>query len=157
MIKKLVPKSAHWLPTEANRIKHLERNQKYSHNDFESYNDWFYFIHLDPYTRMWHAFGMLIGTSFYLLSVYEIISHGLTYPFGIYLLLGAFFFYFLPLISHYAYEGGGAKADPDHLHSTFIPVIHINFLTLTGRYDEWLRGFIKKYPFVHEAWELEER
>ncbi len=70
---------------------------------------------------------------------------------------GMFFFYFLPLISHFIYDGGTAKSTPDKFHSTLIPVIHINLLTLTGRYDNWLRNYIQKYPFTVEAWELEER
>ena len=129
----------------------------YLPDKFECYNDWFYFIHVDPVIRKWHAFGMVVGTLFYLFSAYEAIAHGITYALGVYLLIGAFFFYFLPLISHYVYEGGTAKSSLDRLHSTFKPVIHINILTLTGRYDEWLREFMNKYPFIREAWELVEK
>jgi hypothetical protein len=30
-------------------------------------------------------------------------------------------------------------------------------MTLTGKFDPWLREFIKKYPFTVEAWKLEEK
>lgn len=153
----LVPKSARILPSAETKAFHMKRNEFYTVDKFQSYNDWFYFIHVDPYIRGIHAFGMMTGFFFYLIAAYNTYIFGVSLAAGLQVLVGVFFFYFLPLISHYFYDGGSAKSTPDRFHSTLIPVIHINLLTLTGTYDSWLRKFIQKYPFTVEAWELEEK
>lgn len=145
------------VPTKSSREFHLERNARYTPEKFQSYNDWFYFIHVDPFIRWIHAFGMIIGCFLYIISIYEFIIFGFGWAPVIKFFAGMFFFYFLPLISHFIYDGGTAKSTPDKFHSTLVPVIHINLLTITGRYDKWLRKFIQKYPFTVEAWQLEER
>lgn len=152
----LKPRSSRLIPTAESRKFHRERNDKFTPDKFEQYNDWFYFIHVDPFLRWVHAIGMMIGLLMYFYSGFEFWIFGITVGVVIKFLSGAFFFYFLPLLGHYFYEGDALKSPPDKLLSTFIPVIHINVLTLTGQYDKWLRKFIKKYPFVVEAWQLEE-
>ena len=156
MNKKLTPRSTSILPRKSFRQFHIDRNLQYGPQKFETYNDWFYFIHVDPVIRWWHALGMVIGMGFYLAAASEALSNGITWTAGGLTGAGMFFFYFLPLISHYVYDGGSAKSTPDRFHSTLYPVIHINLLTLTGRYDRWLRTFIGKYPFTREAWDLRE-
>lgn len=153
----LWPKHSPLIPTKESRAFHMNRNSTYTPEKFECYTDWFYFIHLDPRARAIHAFGMVVGTFLYLISLYKIIIFGLSWNLLLTLLTAAFFFFFLPLISHYIYDGGGAKSTPDKFIPTFLPVIHINIMTLTGTFDPWLRQFIKKYPFTVEAWDLEER
>lgn len=153
----LIPKSARLIPSKDSRAFHLKRNEKYQMSHFKSYNDWFYFIHVDPYIRGIHAFGMMIGLMLFLFSFYRFFLLGFSATVVIQFLVGVFFFYVLPLISHYIYDGGTAKSTPDKFHSTLGPVIHINLMTLTGTYDGWLRKFIEKYPFTKEAWELEDK
>ena len=156
-MKRLIPKSFNLFPNKETREFHIQRSLKFGFDKFETYNDWFYFIHIDPMLRWWHAIGMLIGIFFYALAFKNFLMNDLALNIAIEFLLGAFFFYFLPLISHHLYDGGKENAPPSRFHSTFIPVVHINFLTLTGRYDAWLRKFIQKYPFTVEAWELIEK
>ena len=156
MKKILVPKYSSFIPRKENREFHKERNIKYTPVHFETYTDWFYFIHIDPYARRAHAFGMVLGTFVYVISFYKFWVFGLTFKFLFQIHLAAFFFFYLPLISHYVYDGGKAKSTPKMFLPTFLPVIHINLLTLTGNYDQWLRTFILKYPFTVEAWKLEE-
>ncbi len=153
----LWPKYSTFIPTRQSRSFHIRRNSIYTPDKFETYNDWFYFIHLDPHARMIHAFGMVVGTFLYCISFYKFIIFGLTWNLVFTILMAAFFFFFLPLISHYIYDGGGAKSTPDKFLPTFLPVIHINLMTITGKFDPWLRDFVKKYPFTIEAWGLEER
>lgn len=153
----LWPKYSTFIPTRQSRSFHIRRNSIYTPDKFETYNDWFYFIHLDPHARMIHAFGMVVGTFLYFISFYKFIIFGLTWNLVFTILMAAFFFFFLPLISHYIYDGGGAKSTPDKFLPTFLPVIHINLMTITGKFDPWLRDFVKKYPFTIEAWGLEER
>lgn len=135
----------------------MKRNEQFTPDKFQTYNDWFYFIHVDPFLRWVHAIGMMIGCILYYFSAYQLWLTGFGLSVVVKFLIGVFFFYFLPLISHYIYDGGSAKSTPDKFHSTLIPVIHINLLTLTGTYDKWLRKFIVKYPFTVEAWQLEEK
>lgn len=143
-------------PSEKSRAFHIKRNQIYTQDRFEKYNDWFYFIHLDPATRWIHAIGMIIGSFLYLISAYQVWIFGISFSVFILILTAMFFFFFLPLISHYIYDGGEAKSTPDKFISTFIPVVHINLMTLTGTFDSWLARFIEKYPFTVEAWDLVE-
>lgn len=157
MTNHLIPKSSRLLPSKASRQFHLERNRKYGPDKFQCYNDWFYFIHIDPILRWWHGLGMMTGIIFYIFAALDLWVFGLGLSCIIKFLVGVFFFYFLPLISHFIYDGGTAKSSPDKFHSTLIPVVHINLLTLTGSYDSWLRKFIEKYPFTKDAWDLEEK
>ena len=153
----LQPKFARIIPNSESRKFHMDRNEVYTPDKFQNYNDWFYFIHVDPFLRWVHALGMVTGFILYYFSAYELWLTGLSLSVVVKFLLGVFFFYFLPLISHYFYDGGSAKSTPDKFHSTLIPVIHINLMTLTGTYDKWLRKFILKYPFTVDAWKLEEK
>jgi hypothetical protein len=156
-MKKLIPRTSRMIPSRGLRELHLKRNSEYRLEHFKSYVDWFYFIHVDPVVRWWHALGMVAGGVLYILSFIDLIFNGFSLNAVLLFFGGMFFFYFLPLISHYFYDGGTAKSTPDRFHSTLIPVIHINFLTLSGRYDPWLNSFIEKYPFTVEAWDLIER
>jgi hypothetical protein len=153
----LWPKHSPIIPTSESRAFHRQRNTVYTPDKFETYNDWFYFIHLDPRARAVHAFGMVVGTFLYLISAYKFFIFGISLNLIITILTAAFFFFYLPLLSHYLYDGGGAKSTADKFIPTFLPVIHINLMTLTGKFDPWLREFIKKYPFTVEAWKLEEK
>ncbi len=157
MAKIYVSKITRIIPTRESRSIHADRIAKYTPDKFQTYNDWFYFIHVDPVVRWIHAFGMVVGTFLYVISAYELIIFGFGLSFLVKFFVGMFFFFFLPSISHFVYDGGGARSTPDKFHSTLIPVIHINLMTLTGKYDQWLRKFIQKYPFTVEAWKLEEK
>jgi hypothetical protein len=156
MTQKLIPRFSQLLPNKESRLFHSERSRHYGIDQFQTYNDWFYFIHIDPVLRWWHAIGMVIGTTYFVKMGLDYKAFGIGKIMGIHYLLGVFFFYVLPLMSHYFYDGGHSKSTVKQFHSTLIPVIHINFLTLTGLYDSWLRNFIKKYPFTIKAWELKE-
>ena len=157
MKTELIPRSTRLFPNKSSRVFHNKRNAKYGPEKFQNYNDWFYFIHLDPVIRWWHGIGMMIGIIFYIFAGLDAWIFGFGLSTIIKILAGVFFFYFVPLISHYIYDGSTAKSSPGKFHSTLIPVIHINLLTLTGQYDRWLRKFIEKYPFTVEAWDLEEK
>ncbi len=156
-MRPLIPNFSHILPSAKVKLIHEERNAAYTADKFQNYNDWFYFIHIDPVLRWWHSFGCIIGSFFFVRLGFSLYYGGLSWEAGRYYLLGVFFFYVLPLISHLVYDGGSAKSTPDKFHSTLLPVIHINYLTVTGQYDKWLRKFKDKYPFTDEAWKLEER
>jgi hypothetical protein len=152
----LKPQNSRLIPTRESRAFHAARNRTFTPDKFESYTDWFYFIHIDPYTRALHAFGMVVGTLLYVVSLYRFLVFGARPEAFLTLSAGAFFFYVFPLLSHYVYDGGGARSTPGKFLPTLLPVIHINLLTLTGRFDSWLRRFVEKYPFTVAAWALRE-
>ena len=118
---------------------------------FKTYNDWFYFIHIDPAQRIVHAFGMFAGSYFFIMLFLE-----WSFKSIVYYLLGVFFFYVLGIISHLIYDKGTAKSDPKYFIPTFIPVIKFNILTSLGIYDNSLRRFCDKYPFTVKAYDLVE-
>ncbi len=148
---KLIPLEARFFPSKEQRLNSKRRNQEYTKDDFETYNDWFYFIHIDPAQRFVHAFGMYVGTFFFAMIFIEwsILSI-------LYYLLGVFFFYVLGIISHFIYDSASAKSEPKYFLHTLIPVIKFNLLTTFGGYDKSLRAFTKKYPFVIKAYDLVE-
>lgn len=147
----LLPKKSRFYPSASLREFARRRNAAYPKEFFQTYNEWFYFIHIDPIQRFIHVFGMITGLIFFGLMI---INWGLIS--FIYYILGAFFFYGIGIISHLIYDKGSAKSERKYLLTTFYPVIRINVLTLFGRFDQDLRKFINKYPFVKDAYELEE-
>lgn len=53
-----------------------EYDVRYTSEKFETYNDWFYFIHVDLYLRIVHALEMVLGPLYYIFSVYTLWIHG---------------------------------------------------------------------------------
>ncbi len=153
MKKILIPKESSFFPSKRLREINSLIPIKYGPDFFETYNDWFYFIHIDPVQRLIHSIGMLIGYAMFLALSIDLIN-----GFQIYHLLGfliaTFFYYGFGLFSHLIFDGGKAMSTPGHFIET-LPVVHsFNFLTLIGKYDNSLRTFVKKYPFVVEAYDL---
>ena len=147
----LIPKNSRFFPTDEQRQQSAARVLDYPPEKFESYNDWFFYIHIDPVQRMIHAFGMYVGLFFFVMIFIE-----WSYLSIFYYLLGVFFFYGLGVISHLIYDLGKAKSAPRYFLSTLVVVIQFNLATTFGYYDKRLRKFIKKYPFVINAYELQE-
>lgn len=149
----LIPREARFFPSKEMRIKAGRRVEHYSQDHFESLQDWFYFIHIDPAQRYVHAIGMLIGMVIYLaqflyLSELSLLAHLILFS------VGTFFFYGLGILSHVIYDYGTAKSEPKNFLPTYPVVIKFNFLTLVGRYDQDLRRFVARYPFAKEAFDL---
>lgn len=145
----LIPRHSRFFPNASQRQLSAQRNVQYQKGLFKSYNDWFYFIHIDPAQRYLHSFGMFVGIFFFAMIFIE--WSKLSFIFYI---LGVFFFYVLGIISHLIYDKGTARSEPKFFISTLLPVISINITTLLGSYDHNLREFIKRYPFVLEAYDL---
>jgi len=145
----LVPKNSRVFPTKKIRHDALIRNEKYTKDLFEKYNDWFYFVHIDPIQRFIHAFGMVVGLFFFIMIFLEWSAFSILYYF-----LGVFFFYVLGIISHKIFDHGTGESERKYLlHTTYI-VISINLQTLFFQYNKSLKKFVKKYPFVIEAYDL---
>jgi hypothetical protein len=146
--KVLIPSYSRFFPSKEQREVAAKANREFNVDSFDTYNDWFYFIHINPAQRLLHAFGMFTGFSFFFRSIIELNI--------IYFFIGTFFFYFLGLISHFIYDKATARSGPKHFLSTLWPVIRINLHTSFGIYDKSLRAFVEKYPFVSNIHDLQE-
>ena len=136
------------VPTRAARDRSRRRVQAYGPERFDSYRDYFCFGHIDPVLRWWHAIGMVIGAL--LFSVAVLGRRPLVF------LLGVAFFYGAGYVSHVVYDGGAARTD----RRWFLPstkwIVEINLRTLGGRFEPLLRDLAARYPFVREAYGLDD-
>lgn len=144
------PKNSKWIMDPSTREKNLARVEKYGPENFDSYGDYFFFVHIDPIQRFWHSMGMVVGTFFFFMLFYVWSSWSF-----LYYVLGVFFFYGIGVISHAYYDGHSGRSEVKYFHVTTPVVIKINLLTLTGTYQKYLQKFIKKYPFTLEAFDME--
>lgn len=149
-MKIIRPKNSKWIADDELRKFNSKRVLDYPVEKFETFEDWFYFVHIDPYQRFWHTLGMFVGTFFFFMLFYS--WSALSF---VYYPLGVFFFYVLGIISHLYYDGGNGKSDWRFFHRSTSVVIKVNTLTFFGLYPLSLAKFIKKYPFVLEAYDLE--
>lgn len=146
------PRNSKWIMDGVTRKRNLSRVEKYGPEQFDTYGDYFFFVHIDPIQRFWHAIGMIIGTYFFFMLFYSWNIWSILYYF-----LGVFFFYGFGVISHAYYDGHSGRSEIKYFHVTTPVVIKINLLTLTGLYQKYLNKFIEKYPFTVDAFEMEAR
>jgi len=145
----LIPRISTFFPSSHTRTLAQSTVRNNPPEKFQSYQDWFFFIHIDPAQRYVHSIGMVIGTIFFMMLFIE-----WSYWSFLYYILGVFFFYVVGIISHLIYDKGEAKSHPRYFAVTFLTTIQFNLLTLFGMYDKKLREFLKKYPFVAEEYDL---
>lgn len=153
--KVLLPRKSRFLPSKDLRQEGIKRNSALKLEDFECLEDWFFFTHIDPTQRLIHAVGMILGLIFFSVALYNL-WHQEWIGVGVSYFIGVFFYYVSGIISHQFYDAGTGRSHPKYLLPTFIPVIKINLATTFGYYDQVLREFIRKYPFVIEAYDLVE-
>jgi hypothetical protein len=132
------------------RATNAERNRVYGEDRFDSFEDRFFFLHIDPIQRCWHALGMFGGLLFYGLAILAWNERSLGWA-----ALGVFFFYGFGLMSHLLYDGGTGRSDQGRFRRSTPVVIEINLRSTFGTYSRKLEKFIEKYPFVTEAYDLE--
>jgi len=149
--RRLVPATTRWIPNRWSRQLSRERVRDYDSSQFETYADYFFFLHIDPVQRFWHSYGMFAGIGFFT----GLFLNWNVWPLNlIFYLLGVLHFYGFGLISHLVYDGGSAKTEGRHFWDTMPTVIYFNTLTATFQYQKALKKFIRKYPFVIEAYGL---
>ena len=144
------PKNTKWIMDPATKAKNLKRVLAFGPERFDCYQDYFFFVHIDPVQRFWHSMGMVVGLFFFTMLFYSWSIWSILFYF-----LGVFFFYGIGVISHAYYDGHSGKSEIKYFHITTPTVIKINLLTLSGLYQKYLDKFIQKYPFTVEAFELE--
>lgn len=107
---------------------------------FDTYFDYYVYIHLNTQVVVWHVVGMLSGFLFLGLAIAKMS--------WIYLLLHLFCFNIIPLVSHWIYDG---IMTPTASGAPLISIwyaIRINMWYLTGSAKRIEAEFIKKYPFT---------
>jgi hypothetical protein len=149
-MKKYRPKNTRWIMDPTTRALNLKRVSSFGPDKFDSYQDYFFFVHIDPIQRFWHSMGMIVGLFFFYMLFYSWDLWSILYYF-----LGVFFFYGVGVLSHAYYDGHSGKSEIRYFHVTTPTVIKINLLTLTGLYQNYLKKFIQKYPFTVDAFDME--
>lgn len=148
-----IPQSSRFIPIRAERQRLFEAIRNRNKEDFHSYWDWFFYIHICPISRFIHWVGMLLGLYFYTQFFFEIgkVSWWISLSD---LIIGIICFYYFGVISHLIYDNIAGKVVPKYWYITFWAVIYINLITMFGLYGRELKKQIKKYPFINDDWQL---
>lgn len=110
-------------------------------NDFENYEDYFYYLHLNQKVRIMHLVGMLGGLLLLPYAIYTL----KWWLFVIYFVL----FYGFGYISHWIFDGVVSRTAAEAPWKSFIYATKINLMCLRPKYVKELdEAFYKKYPFV---------
>ena len=116
----------------------------YSYADFDNFEDYFLYLHLNHKVLWMHFLGAFLGIPFLPWAVYWAYQ-GNFWPFMGYTAL----FYGSGFSSHWLNEGKISRTTPDYGPSYFY-VININFRMLTGQYTNYEAAYCQKYP--HTLW-----
>lgn len=114
-------------------------------NDFKNYEDYFYYLHLNPNVRYAHLVGTIIGL--------------LILPFALYtlkwwmFLVYFFFFYGFGFLGHWVFDGVVSRTAGEAPWLSFIYASKINLYSLRPKLIRNLDvKFYEKYPFVREVY-----
>lgn len=127
--------------SRAFRRKHINT---YQYADFDNFEDYFLYLHLNDSVQWMHFLGAFLGIPFLPWAVYTL-YHGNIWPFVFYTAL----FYGSGFSSHWLCEGKISRTTPDYGPSYFY-VININFRLLTGQLKKYENAYLQKYP--HTLW-----
>jgi hypothetical protein len=122
------------------RVDRSNRLLQVSPDLFETYFDYYIFIHLNRQVQILHVVGMCLGFLFITLAIVKWS--------WVFLVLHLITFNLIPLVSHWIYDGimtptaSGAK-----LVSIWY-AIKLNVWFMTGQQDKREKAFILKYPFT---------
>lgn len=113
--------------------------------DFDNFEDYFLYLHLNSKTQWMHFWGALIAAPMLPWGVATLLYQFNPWPFLIYTLL----FYGSGFASHWLMDGKISETTPDYGPSYFY-VIVINFKILAGNLKEYEANYRKRYP--HTLW-----
>ena len=100
--------------------------EKFTPEDFENYEDFFYYLHLNNNVRYMHLIGMFGGLIFLPFAFYLMTW----WAFAIYIIL----FYGFGYISHMIFDGLVSRTAAEAPWKSFIYATKINLLALQGHY-----------------------
>lgn len=117
----------------------------YSYADFDNFEDFFLYLHLNRLVLWMHFFGAFVSIPMLPWALYMACFKQTFWPVLLYLGL----YYGCGFSSHFLNDGRISRTTPDYGPSYFY-VININFRILTGKMREYEQNYIKKYP--HTLW-----
>lgn len=109
---------------------------------FETYFDYYIFIHLNRDVQKLHVVGMLLGFMFLGLAIIKWS--------WVYLILHLITFNLIPLVSHWIYDGIMTPTASGAKIISIWYAIKLNIWFMTGQQDQKERQFIAKYPFTEK-------
>jgi len=107
---------------------------------FDTYFDYYVYIHLNRNVQVMHVIGMLLGFLFLTLAIMKWS--------WIYLGLHLFCFNIIPLVSHNIFDGVGTPTATGAPLISIWYAMKINMWYLTGQQDIKEREFLARYPFA---------
>ena len=117
---------------------------KFGPEKFESYEDFFYYLHLNNDVRYMHLIGMFGGLLFLPLAIYLM----KVWAFVLYFLL----FYGFGFLSLWIFDGIVSRTAKEAPWKSFVYATKINLICLRPSYVKRLDAeFFLKYPFVDEV------
>ncbi len=126
------------------RLQRSEQINDFMPQDFENYEDYFYYLHLNQRVRIMHLIGMLGGLC---LLPYALITLK-WWLFVLYFIL----FYGFGYISHWIFDGAVSRTAAEAPWKSFIYATKINLLSLRPKYMKKLDDqFYRKYEFVSKV------
>jgi hypothetical protein len=115
----------------------------YALKDFENYEDYFLYLHLNSRTQLLHALGTIIGMLMFPWAVYRLFIAFDVLPSVLYVAA----YYGSGYISHILCDGKVSKTVGQPTLAYFW-VTTMNFKFLMGLIGEDEKAFMKKYPHV---------
>lgn len=113
---------------------------------FETYEDYFYYLHLNWHVRLMHLVGMIGGLLLLPYALYTL----KWWTFVLYFIL----FYGFGYISHWLFDGVVSRTAAEAPWGSFIYATKINLMCLRPSYVKKLdQDFYQKYPFVREVFD----
>lgn len=152
----LRPRATSLWPSSEERSRSAARVHTFGPERFERYEDYFFFLHIDPRNRAIHVIGMLIGMAWFAWSamlLYRLSPWCLAT-----FVIGHLFFTGFGVLGHVIYDGTSeARTSARYALKAFPWILAINFRTLSLTYQPLLARFVERYPFAVEAFDLVER
>ena len=120
------------------RRQHLMR---YRASDFDCYDDYFMYLHLNSQVQRLHVFGGLLGLALFPWAVWALLSQGDWLPSLLY--LGVY--YGTGLLSHWLGDGRFPQSAKD-AGNAYLSVVRLIWQCLNGSIRAREAAFIRQYP-----------
>lgn len=126
--------------TRAFRAKHIN---DYTEADFACFDDYFFYLHLNPHVLWAHAWGSAIGLGLMVWGIYSLIHDQRPWA----LLIGAAIYWGVGFGSHWTGDGA-ISATGRSFWASYRSVLMLIVDTWTGHFKTREKAFAAKYPQV---------
>ena len=112
--------------------------------DFDSYEEYFWALHLNESVVIMHLIGFVLG-----LAILPYALYTLQWPlFVVYF----FFFYGFGFLSHWIFDGIPSRTAKEAPWGSFIYAVDVNLSFLTGRFQKKQHELLSKYPKLRDIY-----